>query len=1181
MNHSPSSGLAPRSATAKPCTTGEHDPGTVLCDCPKDAELSAWLQDPFNVECDAARTAHFDSCTSCQRRLEQLDHAAERQAAAAADSSLLQDLRRQPPVDDLETEAECAGAGMRAASASLRSSEFETDQLSEAADVAPHTRLGNYEILGVLGRGGMGVVYKAKQLKANRVVALKMILTNKHASVQEQVRFQMEAEAVARLQHPNIVQLHEVGEHDGLPYFSIEFCEGGSLEDKLKSWTPNAAEAAALIATLARAIHYAHLRGVVHRDLKPANVLLAGDGTPKITDFGLAKNLDSSSDITKSGAIMGTPSYMAPEQAEGKVHNTGPAADVYALGALLYLLLAGRPPFKGNSVVETLDQVRKHEPTPPSRWMKSVPRDLDTICLKCLRKQPENRYASAAELADELIRYQKGEPILARPVGAIERSVRWVRRNPTVAVLLAGVVLTTIAGVTGIAWQWRKAVANARIANQLTDEARQKTKAERWERYRANMAVAGTAMHEQNFTSARRNLEAAPEEHRGWEWRRLDSLLDGAQTVLEIETKGLNYCPVFDVHPTRLQLAIHQPDGSVGWWDPAADSSFPLPRSHKQTASKIAYSPDGKRVATAADDHKIHIWNAESGQQICVLPGHAKAVQGLKFSRGGLRLASIGLDHVVRLWDLETGASLWARQASGQFGGLAFTPDGTRLVINSGNELLGVLADKNQLDVTYKGHAAVISDLAMSPDGTRLASASTHPENQIRLWELATGRSLAVLAGHLNHITRVTFSSDGRRLASSSVDSTVRLWDARSGDCLRVLSGHTAAVYDLAFSPDGKRLLSGADDETVRLWDGRTGDSLAVMHGHRAHVPRVTFSPDGSKIFSASFDGTVRIWDVQSAESTLLRGHSSFVYDVAFDPDGTQVASVGWDGALRLWDLATGRQVREMKHTAEAVSSVAFDAAGKRLLTLSRFRDQDSLGRTVTVWDRATGKILRMILMAKSNWKDSRAVLNPAGDLIAVGDNEGPVRLFDPTSGKELAVLAGHQCEVTDVAFRPDGAQLASGGADGSIRLWDPVRRSAIAVLRGHDAWVTRLAYSHDGRWLASAAQDKTVRLWDPDSQEFVAEFPHGSAVHCLSFSPDEKRLATGSADKIIRVWDLVQCQEVAELRGHTGYVHAVAWSPDGSRLVSGSGDSTVRVWDSLSPQQRARPSLKSSRKNQ
>src|SRR5262245_11281144 len=284
-----------------------------------------------------------------------------------------------------------------------------------------YPEIPGYEILGICGHGAMGVVYRARQLGANRLVALKMIRAVEHASPTDRLRFQIETEAVARLQHPHIVQLHEVGEVRGQPFFSLEFCDGGTLTEQLQQQRPSPREAAELIETLARAMHYAHLRGVVHRDLKPGNVLLAGaERVAKITDFGLAKRIDAEArDISQSGAIMGTAAYMAPEQAAGKVRDTGPAADVYALGALLYECLTGRAPFEGPQH-EVLLSVLSDEPVPPARLGAKVPADLETICLKCLRKEPEQRYGSAEELADDLRRLQAGEPIRARPVGAVE-----------------------------------------------------------------------------------------------------------------------------------------------------------------------------------------------------------------------------------------------------------------------------------------------------------------------------------------------------------------------------------------------------------------------------------------------------------------------------------------------------------------------------------------------------------------------------------------------------------------------------------------------------------------------------------------------------------------------------------------------------------------------------------------
>jgi tRNA A-37 threonylcarbamoyl transferase component Bud32 len=318
----------------------------------------------------------------------------------------------------------------------------------------PH--VPGYEIDGELGRGGMGVVYKARQTDLRRSVALKMILAGAHASDRQLARFRAEARAEARLQHPNIVQVYEIGEHDGLPYFSLEFVDGSNLGQKAGRQPQPPRDAARLVETLARAAHYAHERGVVHRDLKPANVLLTADGTPKVADFGLAKCLDDEDGSTRTGSVLGTPSYMAPEQALGRHRDVGRATDVYALGAILYELLVGRPPFLAATMLDTVEQVRTEEPLPPTRLQPKLPRDLETICLKCLQKDARKRYASAEELAEDLRRFLAGEPIKARPVGAAGRLWRWCRRNPRVAGLSAAVallLLTVTAGALVFAYQ--------------------------------------------------------------------------------------------------------------------------------------------------------------------------------------------------------------------------------------------------------------------------------------------------------------------------------------------------------------------------------------------------------------------------------------------------------------------------------------------------------------------------------------------------------------------------------------------------------------------------------------------------------------------------------------------------------------------------------------------------------
>ena len=1095
-------------------------------------------------------------------------------------------------------------------------------ECAAAEDVPASISVPGYEIEGVLGRGAMGVVYKARNLKLKRTVALKMVVGGGHAGSQELARFRIEAEAAARLHHPNIVQIHEVGAADGHPYCALEFVDGGNLAAKLDGKPMPARGAAKLVETLARAMQMAHSRNVVHRDLKPANILLTADGTPKITDFGLARQMDLDSGETQAGAVMGTPAYMAPEQASGHAHHAGPAADVYALGAILYDCLTGRPPFQGSSVVETLDQVRTQEPAPPSRWQTSLPLDLDTICLKCLRKEPEKRYGSATELADDLVRYLHGEPILARQVGHIERAGKWVQRNPMVAMLLAGLTGIILTAFLLVSWSYlrtedalKEEAMQHHAADLARDEAERQQKAERWGRYRSDIAAASAALQLQNNGVASSALEDAPKPHRNWEWQYLHGQLDGAERVLPLAGGGN---PSFILSPSGRQIAVLARHDQINLYNVPSGRLEAVLRGHSAQVLSMTYRPDGKQIATYGEDQTIRLWDPSTGQQITLIraefaPPNLERTPLITYSLDGRRIASHsrwqGAAGTSRLWDATTGREIavlakWQQGPhpvafssdgkrvavgsgtyvylcdaitghrlaelaphTGRVDFLAYSPNGGRIASKSGNIIhlwdsesgnkIGVLGD----------HAAEIASLVFSPDGSRLVSGSKYPENAARLWDAATGRPLAVLAGHKNEISTVAFSSDGKRVATASTDQTARLWDGYTGQLVAVLAGHTGQVTHVFFSPNGTRVATAADDATLRLWDARTGDLIGVLRGHGAGIPwdrPPVFTPDGARLVSGSADGTVRIWDMSKVERNVLRGHESFVYDVAFSPNGEQMASAAWDGTARLWDATTGLQTGLLKHETSIVGSVAFNHDGRRLATRERHRG-------VTIWDVMTRKPIRNWDVLSAGSIDSRASLNLDGTLLASGSGAGPVIIWDVASGRELTQLKGHQNIPVDVACNPDGILLASaGGLDRTVRLWDVASRAPVAVLRGHTDIVWRVAFRADGKVLASCSSDKTIRLWDPQTSQPLEVIPLGTIVYCVSFSPDGTRLAAGCGDNTVRLFDVASREQVAELRGHTDYVHAVAWSPDGTRLVSGSGDTTVRVWDSLSTADRS-----------
>ncbi len=594
-----------------------------------------------------------------------------------------------------------------------------------------------YEILGELGRGGMGVVYKARHLRLDRVVALKMILSGAHAGALELGRFRTEAEAVARLTHPGIVAIYEVGEHEGRPWFALEFVDGGSLSARCTGTPLPPAEAAVLVEKLADAMSHAHTRGVVHRDLKPANVLLTRAGEPKVTDFGLARELGASDGLTASGAIMGTPSYMAPEQAGGNSKAIGPAADVYALGAVLYELLTGRPPFRAASLMDTLMQVVSDDPVPPSRLQSRLPRDLETVCLKCLSKDPGRRYATADELADDLRRFRNGEPVRARPVGPAERAIKWVRRRPATAALLALLAITTATGFGLVTWKWLdadrargeangareeavKALARAREEQAKADSERSRAEAQ-LTRSESLLYANGIRLAERELLAgdkarAVQLLDECRRDLRGWEWHflRRQLVLGGsaAWTGLEQPIGPVAFGPdgsllagggggnLFVLDPAGKEvrswpggaavravawaadgklLASGDLAGNVAVRTAVGDSLVTI-RAHTKGVTSLAFAPDGRTLASGGADALAVLWDAVTGRELHICGGHGGPVLAVAFSPDGQTLATASNDKTVKLWDVATGAARYTyREHQQSVGTVAFSPDGRHI----------------------------------------------------------------------------------------------------------------------------------------------------------------------------------------------------------------------------------------------------------------------------------------------------------------------------------------------------------------------------------------------------------------------------------------------------------------------------------------------------------------------
>jgi WD40 repeat protein len=1033
--------------------------------------------------------------------------------------------------------------------------------------------------VGELGRGGMGVVYKARQQALKRTVALKMILSGGHAGEEDRARFLAEAEAIAAIKHPGIVQVFDFGTHDGLPFFSLEFCEGGSLASKLAGTPMPPRESAQLVEQIARAMQAAHERGIIHRDLKPANVLLQKRTTddtdhtdkgrdqarsssalsvssvlsvvdcfPKITDFGLAKRVEGGSGLTQTGAVMGTPSYMAPEQAEGK-KGLGPAADVYALGAILYECLTGRPPFKAATSFDTILQVVADDPVPPGQLNARVPADLETVCLKCLRKEPDKRYASAADLADDLGRFQCGEPIAARPVGSLERAWKWVRRHPagaglSVASLVAALAL--VAFFVSQSFQGRLSEANTRLTAALEEAERARGNEERQKkateealqrvesfRYFNLISLAERELAARDHGRADELLAQCPEALRGWEW-------------------------------VYLHNQAHVPRTTS--------------RKHADQVLCVAYSCDGERLASGGRDGALRVRDENLWRdKIVVIAGHTGPVRAVAFSPDGLHLASAGDDRVVRIFELTNKKDVFREDRGGKpyqerfrlthhrrpVRALGYSLNGRYLAsADDGGALWLTQTAGKPASRRLQGHDKVVRGLAFSQDGQRLASAGE--DRLVKVWDTATGELLFQLAlsGHVSSLVW----GKGKQLAAAidaqGKEGGVVVWDdPERRRQPRALLSQTGGVRCLAASPvDGTLALAGRDG-TIRLWDGKAGSLTRNLRGPSGTVTSLAFRPDGRFLASGGGQprqrGEVTIWDLSPVPQTrVLRAHVGWAMAVAFHAEGGRLASGGEDGLIKVWDLAANRALLTLKGHQGPVTGVAFIPD----LPLIASSGHDG---TVRLWSSATAKLLHTFEGRRGATRF--LAVSADGKLMASGGVEkgkGVVTIWDIPSRRVYRQRAAHVGTVFGVAFSPDGRRLASCGDDQTVRVHEVADGRETLVLRGHTTQLAAVAFSPDGKQLVSAGADRTACLWEANTGKRLHLLAgHSATVLGVAFSSDGKRLGTAGADGVVKLWDPQTGLEACTLPTAAPYTAAVAFSSD-RRIASANFDGSVTVWE-------------------
>jgi WD40 repeat protein/serine/threonine protein kinase len=1071
-----------------------------------------------------------------------------------------------------------------------------------------------FRILKLHSHGGLGDVFLARDEELHREVALKRIHKRfaDHAAIR--ARFVREAEITGALEHPGIVPVYGLGQSaDGRPFYAMRFIRGETLAQAIDHYHHHDSSPAArqrelrqLISRLVAVCNtmaYAHSQDVLHRDLKPDNILLERYGETLVMDWGLARGPQAKDEsppprpttngqaipeypssqrtfeldhpsvlahdavLTQSHRTLGTPEYMSPEQAAGRLHELTPASDIYSLGATLYHLLVGQRPFAEVDREWILHQVQQGELARPRQKTSHVPPALEAICLKAMAHKPEQRYSTAVELADELERWLADDVVLTYAEPWVDRVGRWARRHKgwvglaTVTMLFAAMTSLTNEMLLAARRQQtleqdradrmqRWATQEAQL-RQITESERQqaerlrveaelnKQKSERY-LYFSRINMAEHAWEEARIPRARELLTELRHDHPaslGFEWRYLWRLQASSLHVLQGADDSVRTV-AFSPDGRYVVSAGFEP--KVRIWNSRTGKLEHVLDTHTVGLNSVAYSPDGKFLATAARDGNLSIWDvAAPGAGISPAPritfaAHRQEVFSVAFSPDGRRLASGGGDHMIYLWDL------------------------TKLT-NPG---------PNRPALSLSGHRDRVTSVCFSPDGRRLASTSaasaeTGVRAEIKLWDACSGHETATLLGHTHSVRCVSFSPDGRLLASASLDHSVRVWEVappphnpRAGVPL-TLRGHTDSVLALAFSPDGKRLASGSEDRMIKIWNLENGQELFSYRGHTQQVNTLAYRCDGRILASGADDGTLRLWDATtSQEARTLTGHGNDVNQVSYSPDGGYLASASNDATIRLWDSATGEEMRVLPGVA-AVNGLVFR---RDRACLASAHDDG----TLKLWEVPSGHLLHT--WKPSNQPASHVVFADAYLVSATAD--GRIYVWDTGFGENasatpLRAWQGHAGLIHHLAVSPNGRRLASAGEDGTAKVWDLGTGQLIYDVTQHRAPVYAVAFSPDGQWLATASVDTTARLWDAatGTPKGPVLKGHGHMVMSVAFSPDSRRLASGGNDHAIKLWDVTTGEEALTLKGHTDSVTSLAFRADGTALASSSDDGTVKIW--------------------